>query len=177
MYIFRRFFSVVFSLIIVICGCSDEKLFKKSAEKYNYDNILVKRVIDGDTFELEGGERVRLIGIDTPEIHFSKRLSKQGKRAKKDIETIKALGREAAQFAKNLIEGEKVHLEFDVDKYDRYKRLLAYVYLKDGTFVNEKIVREGYALLYTVPPNVKYKDVFLEAQKEARQKERGLWGK
>jgi len=62
-----------------------------------------------------------------------------------------------------------------VEKHDRYDRLLAYVYLKDGTFVNAKIVEEGYASLMTIPPNVRYADLFLKLYQEAREKRRGLW--
>jgi micrococcal nuclease len=73
------------------------------------------------------------------------------------------------------VEGKRVSLEFDVERYDRYGRLLAYVYLKDGTFVNARIVQEGYASLMTYPPNVKYADMFLKLYQQARQDRRGLW--
>lgn len=175
MNIFRRFFLTVFLFMFVICGCCEEKIFRQSSEGYDYNDILVTRVVDGDTFEIKNGKRVRLIGIDAPEVHFSGRLSRQAKRAQKDAETIKILGEEAWLFARKLVEGKKVRLEFDVDKYDKYERLLANVYLKDGTFVNKEIIKEGYALLYTVPPNVKYKDILLEALKEARREKKGLW--
>ncbi|MFQ5989748.1 MAG: thermonuclease family protein [Candidatus Methylomirabilales bacterium] len=68
-----------------------------------------------------------------------------------------------------------VHLEFDVEQRDRYKRLLAYVYLDDCTFVNAWLVEHGYAQVMTVPPNVKYQDLFLKLQREAREQKRGLW--
>jgi len=86
-----------------------------------------------------------------------------------------ALGKRAHLFTKNLVEGKKVRLEFDVQKRDRYDRLLAYVYLEDGTFVNAEIVRQGYAQVMTIPPNVKYQELFLRLQKEARENGRGLW--
>lgn len=143
--------------------------------KYDYTEILVKRAVDGDTLELENRERVRLIGIDTPEIHESNKLYKDSQRTGQDINTIKALGMRAYQFTKKLVEGKRVRLEFDVDKHDRYGRLLAYVYLKDGTFVNAKIVEEGYASLLTIPPNVKYADLFLKLYQQARDNRRGLW--
>jgi micrococcal nuclease len=87
------------------------------------------------------------------------------------------MGRRAYRFTKNLVEGKRVALEFDVEKHDRYDRLLAYVYLKDAnrTFVNAQIVNEGYASLMTIPPNVKYADLFLKLYQEARQNRRGLW--
>lgn len=144
---------------------------------YNYSDILVKRVIDGDTLELANGERVRLIGIDTPEVHESKKLYKDAERSSQDVGAIKKMGQRAKDFTKSLVEGKTVSLEFDVEKYDIYKRLLAYVYLKDGTFVNAEIVRQGYASLMTFPPNIKYAETFHKLYTEARQQKKGLWGK
>jgi len=141
----------------------------------NYTNILVRRVIDGDTLQLETGERLRLIGIDTPEMHESDKLYRDAHRTKQDTSTIKELGRRAYEFTKNLVEGKRVSLEFDIEKRDKYGRLLAYVYLKDGTFVNAEAVRGGYASLMTIPPNVKYADLFLKLFQEARVNKRGLW--
>lgn len=122
----------------------------------------VTRVVDGDTFVLENGERVRLIGVDTPEtVHPSK--------------PVQYFGKEASAFARNLIEGKRVRLEYDVQQQDRYGRLLAYVYLPDGTFVNAELVKQGYAQASTYPPNVKYVDLFTKLQREAREQNRGLW--
>jgi endonuclease YncB( thermonuclease family) len=145
------------------------------SKSYNYADILVRRVIDGDTLQLESGEKVRLIGIDTPETHESEKLHRDASRTKQDIATIKELGRVAYEFTKNLVEGKRVNLEFDVVKHDRYGRVLAYVYLKDGTFVNAEIVKQGYASLLTIPPNVKYADLLLELYRQARENRRGLW--
>ena len=142
---------------------------------YDYRNILVTRAVDGDTLKLENGERVRLIGIDTPEMHDSDKLNRDSRRNKQDVRTIKELGRRAWEFTKQLVEGKRVSLEFDVEKYDKYGRILAYVYLQDGTFVNAKIVEEGYASLMTIPPNVKYAQLFLRLYQQARDNRRGLW--
>ena len=144
---------------------------------YDYTNILVRRAVDGDTLVLENGERVRLIGIDTPEMHESAKLDRDSQRSGQDKRTIQELGRRAYVFTKSLVEGKRVSLEFDVERHDRYDRLLAYVYLKDAsrTFVNAEIVRAGYASLMTFPPNVKYADVFLKLYQEARENRRGLW--
>jgi len=142
---------------------------------FNYTNILVKRVVDGDTLVLESGERVRLIGIDTPEMHDSDKLSRDSKRSQQSTSEIKEMGRKSYEFTRKLVEGKTVSLEFDVERYDRYKRLLAYVYLKDGTFINAEIVKEGYASLMTYPPNVKYSDLFLKLYRQARENKRGLW--
>ena len=142
-----------------------------------YDDILVKRAVDGDTLVLENGERVRLIGIDTPEMHESGKLYKDSKRTGMDIRTIQALGKRSYEFVRPLLENQRVRLEFDVVKRDKYGRLLAYVFLKDGTFANAEIVKQGYASLMTYPPNVKYVDLFKQLYKEARENKRGLWGK
>jgi micrococcal nuclease len=142
---------------------------------YNYSDILVKRAVDGDTLQLENGERVRLIGIDTPEMHESDKLYRDSQRTRQDIRTIKELGRSAYEFTRNLVEGKRVSLEFDVERHDKYGRILAYVYLKDGTFVNAEIVKQGFASLMTIPPNVKYADLFLKLYQEARENRRGLW--
>jgi micrococcal nuclease len=144
----------------------------KSAD---FSNILVTRAVDGDTLVLETGERVRLIGIDTPEMHESAKLYRDAQRSHNDIAVIQAMGRRSYKFTRHLVEGKRVSLEFDVEKRDRYKRLLAYVYLLDGTFVNAEIVKEGYASLMTYPPNVKYVDLFLRLYQEARQNKKGLW--
>ena len=141
----------------------------------NYDAILVMRVVDGDTLKLANGDRVRLIGIDTPEMHESQKLYRDSKKSGQDVKTIQALGRRAYAFTKGLVEGKTVKLEFDVEKRDKYGRLLAYVYLSDGTFVNAQIVKEGYASIMTYPPNVMHADEFLQLYRQARDSKVGLW--
>jgi micrococcal nuclease len=183
----RKVIFLVATLLLVALFVSGNRLAKTQqaqifkitlpfGKAHNYNDTLVTRVIDGDTIQLESGERVRLIGIDTPEIHVSDKLHRDSQRSGQDARTIKAMGKKAHEFTKALIEGRRVSLEFDVEKYDIYDRLLAYVYLKDGTFVNAEIVKQGYASLMTFPPNVKYADVFLKFSQEAREQERGLWG-
>jgi endonuclease YncB( thermonuclease family) len=122
----------------------------------------VTRVIDGDTLELSSGEQVRLIGVDTPETKHPRK-------------PVQAFGQEAAAFTTQLVEGKKVRLEFDVRRKDQYQRTLAYVYVED-LMLNLELVRQGYAQVATVPPNVKYQELFLEQQREAREAKRGLWG-
>jgi len=125
----------------------------------------VVRVIDGDTFEvnLNGKtEKVRLIGVDTPEtVH--------------PIIGEEPYGKEASNFTKSQLEGKQVKLELDVQERDQYGRILAYVWL-NGKLFNEVLLREGYAQVATYPPNVKYVEKFTAAQKEAREAGRGLWG-
>ena len=130
--------------------------------------VQVVWVIDGDTIRVWNvfGDRVtvRYIGIDTPET----------KHSTKEVERY---GKEASEANRKLVDGKTVRLEFDVQQVNRYKRLLAYVYLEDGTFVNAWLVENGYAAVMTVPPNVKHQDLFLKLQREAREKGRGLWGR
>ena len=123
------------------------------------------RVIDGDTIEVDlDGEivDVRLIGIDTPE-------------TVDPSEPVGCYGPAASDFTTKMLEGQEVGIEFDVERLDRYGRTLAYVWLGDQLF-NEVLVSEGFAQVSTYPPNVKYVNVFLKAQREARSAGRGLWG-
>ena len=124
------------------------------------------RVVDGDMLvvRLDGREEtVRLIGVDTPEtVH--------------PTIGVEPGGPEASAFTKQLLPpGTRVELELDVEQRDRYGRLLAYVYLADGRMVNAEITRTGMGQLLTVPPNVKYVDLFVRLQREAREAGRGLW--
>lgn len=119
------------------------------------------RVVDGDTVVLDGGEKVRLIGVDTPE-------TKDPRRA------VQYFGREASAFTKRLVEGKLVRLEYDRTRRDRYGRTLAYLRLEDGTFVNLEIVREGYGFAYTKYP-FRYMDEFRNAERHARAERAGLW--
>lgn len=122
----------------------------------------VVRVIDGDTIKIEGEKVVRYIGIDTPEtVHPSK--------------PIQCYGKEASNKNRELVEGEEVMLEKDVSEVDKYNRLLRYVWLRE-TLINEYLVREGYAQSSSYPPDVKYQERFVEAQRLARQEAKGLWG-
>ena len=108
-------------------------------------------------------------------MHDSEKLHRDARKSKQDVRTIQEMGKRAYEFTRNLAEGKQVSLEFDVEKYDKYGRLLAYVYLKDGTFVNAEIVRQGYASLMTIPPNVKYADLFRKLYQQALDSHLGLW--
>jgi len=123
--------------------------------------VRVKRVVDGDTLLLTNRERVRLIGVDTPETKHPKK-------------PVQRYGKEAYLFTKKMVEGEKVWLEYDWQKRDKFGRLLAYVYLMDGTFLNAEIIKQGYGFAYTRFP-FKYLEEFKRYQREARENKRGLW--
>lgn len=150
-------------------------LFGFSVFAHATDYVKCIKVIDGDTIKIATGENVRLIGVDTPESRRNKKLYRDADRSKEDVDAIIAMGKESAKFTTGLVLGKDVRLEFDVQKKDRYGRLLAYVYLKDGTFVNAEIVRQGYASPMTVPPNVKHEELFRNIYREARENKRGLW--
>jgi len=129
-----------------------------------FTEAKVIRVIDGDTIEVNiAGTtyKVRYIGIDTPEtVHPTK--------------PVEYMGKEASDKNKELVDGKTVKLEKDISETDKYDRLLRYVYVGD-LFINAELVRLGYAQVSTYPPDVKYQDLFLQLQQEARDAERGLW--
>ncbi|HDM76579.1 MAG TPA: hypothetical protein ENG51_08925 [Deltaproteobacteria bacterium] len=119
-------------------------------------------VDDGDTFVLEGGEKVRLLGINCPE---KPHKDKPGE----------CFGYEATRFAIKLLKRKKVRLEYDRIKRDRYHRLLAYVFLPSGEMANAIIVRKGFGYVLTVPPNKKYRARLLRAQRLALDENLGMW--
>lgn len=123
----------------------------------------VMRVIDGDTIEVEKLGTARYIGVDTPE-------------TKHPQKPVERMGQEAFEANRKLVEGKRVKLEFDAEQRDRYGRVLAYVYV-GTTFVNAWLIEAGYAQVMTIPPNVKYAELFLALQREAREAGRGLWAR
>jgi micrococcal nuclease len=125
---------------------------------------LVVRVVDGDTIHVRLADRlekVRYIGVNTPEVHHPRRGEEPG-------------GTEAHAVNRRLVEGKRVRLELDVQARDRYGRLLAYVWV-GATMVNAELLRLGYAQVMTVPPNVRHQALFVKLQRDAREAGRGLW--
>lgn len=149
-------------IILIFARSVGEMDFFKLRNSSGREEAVVERVVDGDTIILENGEKVRLIGIDTPE------TVKPGTKPE-------YYGKEASDFTKKKLEGKKVYLEKDVSDSDRYGRLLRYVYLEEDVFFNLELVKEGYANVATYPPDVKYADDFLEAERAARENGKGLW--
>lgn len=126
----------------------------------------VTRIVDGDTIhvDLDGAdETIRYIGVDTPE-------------SVKPGTPVECFAKKASARNAQLVEGEDVKLRFDVERRDRYGRLLAYVYrVGDGLFVNAELIRDGYARTLTIPPNVRFAERFARLQRDARRAGRGLW--
>lgn len=124
--------------------------------------VKVRHVVDGDTFVTADGRKVRLLGINAPEIRH-------------DREPGQPLGEAARLRLASLIEFENVRLSFDAERKDRYGRWLAQIYRRDGTWVNERLVREGLAHVYTFAPNLRWCDRLLRAERKAQLERRGIW--
>jgi micrococcal nuclease len=120
----------------------------------------VVSVADGDTIELTRLGKTRLIGVDTPEVYFG----------------VECFGRRASDFTKRVLyEGRRVRYEIGAEPRDRFDRVLAYVWLEDGRFFNEMLVKRGYATVLTIPPNDEYVGRFEAAAERAGDARRGLW--
>lgn len=141
-------------LLAVLPGCPQEKAPPREA--------LVTQVKDGDSLVTDTGADVRLLGIDAPE------LEKEGRPAQ-------FLAHKARAVLDELIRGKRVRLEYDQLRYDHYGRLLAYVFLPDLTLVNAEMLRRGLAHVYLHPPNFRYRETLLDAQREALEARRGVW--
>lgn len=165
----RSVVRILLVVLLIAAGIASQRLVWHTAPAQLPSNmsapdgfVLVAAAVDGDTIELADGSRVRYIGIDTPEtVHPSK--------------PVQCFGKEASDFNRLLVEGQPVRLERDLTDIDTYGRLLRYVYLEDGTFVNLELVRQGYASVVTYPPDVAHAAEFQAAQREAREAGRGLW--
>ncbi len=166
-----RYLALTFIIIISITNVS-----------YSQTNFHCKvtKIVDGDTLKckMENGkeENIRLIGIDAPESIITSKAYSDSEKTGDTIETIKEMGEKSKAFVMTRVKvGNKIKLELDIQEKDKYNRTLAYVYLEDGTMLNEILVKEGYAQVSTYPPNVKYEKIFLENQNDARDKKRGFW--
>lgn len=145
-----------------IAGTAIRNSRQEVTKKYTSELARVSRVIDGDTIELEGGERVRYIGINSPELRDKR-------------ERVACFAAKAREANKILVEGKEVRLQKDVSERDKYGRLLRYVFVGD-IFVNFEMVRQGFAYSATYPPDVKYQSQFLQVRKKAKEIKTGLWG-
>ncbi len=157
-----RIYISLFALCILVSGCGQAPSVAANSGEY-----VVHDVVDGDTVELTVGKKVRYIGIDAPET-----MQRVGSGWAFSPE---AFGLAAKDYNQNRVMGKTVRLEFDREKQDKYGRWLAYVY-REESMVNLELVKEGYAIVYTFPPNLKHYDEFIRAQREARMLKKGLWG-
>ena len=149
----RRLLLALLLVLLSVAGASAE----------GFEGRVV-RIVDGDTIHVRVGtrvEKVRYIGVNTPEVHHPRKGEEPG-------------GREAAAVNRALVAAREVRLETDVQTRDRYGRLLAYVWVGE-TMINAELVRRGYAQVMTIPPNVRHQRLFLGLQREARDAGRGLW--
>ena len=158
----RLTLSALFAVAaLVLYACSELEVRTPGAARA--ETGRVERVVDGDTLVMDDGERVRLIGVDTPE-------------TKRPGSPVECFGKAASAFTERLVEGERVELELDVEERDRYGRLLAYVTrARDDLDVNAELLRRGYATALTVPPNVRRADRYARLARRARREGRGLW--
>jgi endonuclease YncB( thermonuclease family) len=153
---------IYLGLLLVLMGCIglvEEVTLPTEIALPEGETAVVRSIIDGDTIEVElGGRqyRLRYIGVDTPE-------------------RDEPYYAEATAVNRQLVEGQTVILVKDVSETDRFGRLLRYVYLQDGTFVNAELLRQGVARRVTFPPDVAQQEQFGQVQEEARLAGRGLW--
>lgn len=164
----KKSFIYIFALILAVLQLifyKDNPLPKTKVNPtvapYEKQKVKVVRVIDGDTIEIEGNIKLRYIGVNTPELYDPKR-------------PVECFGQVASDENKKLVEGKEIFIQRDISETDKYKRLLRYVWVGD-IFVNDYLVRKGFAQVSTFPPDVKYVSQFLAAQKEAQENVRGLW--
>jgi micrococcal nuclease len=156
--------AVAFTLIaLTASGCRQDQQ-PRPANEGTTGSVPVTRVVDGDTIHvLLGGriERLRLIGVDAPEIDHPE-------------QPAECYGKESARFAQRSLDGRTIRIEFDVERRDRFDRLLAYVFM-EGELFNETLVAEGFAIERSYPPNLAHQEELRKAEIEARQERRGLW--
>lgn len=157
----RRLTTIILLFfLLLLTGCNDDPNHEIAAETFP-----VIRVVDGDTLIVDRDgteERIRLIGIDTPEsVHPDE---------SRNVE----YGEIASEFTESKLEDQAVTLEYDVQERDQYGRILAYVYL-NGEMFNKTLLEEGHAKVATYPPNVKYVEEFTALQEKAREEKKGIW--
>jgi micrococcal nuclease len=163
----NNFFFAISLVTIATLNFSCESKSKNKIRTSRTEYLPVTKIVDGDTFWADDGSekglKIRLIGVDAPE---SRNVFKKKKGY---------YGMEAKAYLTKMLNGKSIKLVRDVDSLDRFGRTLSYVYLEDGTFVNAELVKNGYAMIMTIPPNVEFADLFLKLQIEARENSTGLW--
>lgn len=182
----KKVIAVGFILIVVFCGCSSfdyekplpeskvkvdetpakiEKADKEGIVAGGYINAFVVKAVDGDTLSVKYMNRnykVRLLDIDTPE-------------SVKEGVPVQEFSKEALKYTGSKTINANVKLVFGKSLKDKYGRLLAYVVLKDGIFLNAQLVRNGYARAEIIPPNIELADYFYKLEQKAVEEKKGLW--
>lgn len=165
--------TILIAIIVSLSGCqigqpsnNEDHFLAQILEQYPelegqpYEIDQVQRVVDGDTFVTNSGDKVRLIGVNTPEVH--------GK--------VEAYGEEASKYSKEQLTDRKVYMFQDAGSTDKYGRLLRYVFIdQDPIMYNDRLMMEGLANTMTIAPNVMYADHFVELEQTARKQNKGLW--
>lgn len=161
--------SNMFNIVLVIIGVILALCFGRSPNTIGKDRGTVVRVVDGDTYilDIDGTEeRIRLIGVDTPEVKAPASYYKENTKE----------GATVSEIVKDRIkQGDTLYIEYDTSKTDKYGRTLAYLYFPNGVMVQEWLLSQGYANVATYPPNTKYADHFTELAHRAAEKKVGLW--
>lgn len=155
--------SCILILSVISLAYGIKERYSPDVKKGAGNTVRVEKIYDGDTIAafVDGHfEKIRLIGIDAPEMD----QRPWGKGSKICIKSLIAT------------EDLRISLEYDVERRDKYGRLLAYIWTQDGKMVNEEMLKKGCAVLFTISPNVKYVERFRAAQKKAREHKAGIWG-
>lgn len=161
----KKLLLIVFLIIISLGGLflfAGDGFKSDSVGLQGLDRVYIDYVYDGDTVRTAAGKRVRLIGLDTPEMNWEEGEAEY-------------FAREAFEYTRENLLEQNVYLEYDREKRDKYNRTLAYLFLADGSFFNQKLLEEGYASLLLIPPNLKYAAELKEAAAEARNLGSGVW--
>ncbi len=173
----KSFLIVFISLIPLFLIAQQTDAQTANSKQY----AIVKEVIDGDTLRIiinGKTEKLRLIGIDAPEIHKNRKAYIMARKSHKSVEYIIKMGELSKRYVCRILKpGDKIIVEFDVQLRDKYGRLLGYVFLPSGEMLNEKILKDGYASILTIPPDVKYVSRLYKAYVYARKNNKGLWSK
>ena len=156
------FLGIAFIFSLLLLSGQSEEIESVPDFLLDLEQVRINFIYDGDTVRTDTGEKIRLLGVDAPEMNWGE--------GEPDFYAW-----EAFEYTKEILLGQLVYLEYDEVKEDKYGRTLAYLFLADGSFFNEKLLEEGYARLLLIPPNLKYSDVLREAEESARAAGRGIW--
>ena len=156
------FLGIAFIFSLLLLSGQSEEIESVPDFLLDLEQVRINFIYDGDTVRTDTGEKIRLLGVDAPEMNW--------REGEPDFYAW-----EAFEYTKEILLGQLVYLEYDEVKEDKYGRTLAYLFLADGTFFNKKLLEKGYARLLLIPPNLKYSDVLREAEESARAAGRGIW--